>query len=56
VAGRDLSPLEKAPGEVVARRLSGTYEPRDVAGAPDGTHDLDVVLQDGSRRGTRGRL
>lgn len=45
----DLSAEEEAAGKIVAKHLAGTYEARDVHGAPDATHDLDVVLADGRR-------
>jgi hypothetical protein len=47
VAGRPLSAEEKAGGEIVARRLGGTWIERDGVNAPDGTHDLDIVFDDG---------
>jgi hypothetical protein len=37
-----LSAEEEAAGGIVAQQLGGTHQPRDVPGAPDGTHDLDV--------------
>jgi hypothetical protein len=43
-----LSADEEAAGTIVARYVGGTVVPRDVPGAPDGTHDLDIVLPDGS--------
>ena len=44
-----LSADEEAAGKIVAQLLGGTHEARDVRGAPDGTHDLDILLADGSR-------
>ena len=35
--------------EVVAELLSGSCEPRDGMGAPEGMHDFDVELPDGGR-------
>lgn len=43
-----LSADEKAAGGIVARQVGGTVVPRDVPGAPDGTHDLDIKMPDGS--------
>jgi hypothetical protein len=43
----ELSLEEDWAGEIVATYLDGTYEARDVRGAPDATHDLDIVLADG---------
>jgi hypothetical protein len=45
----ELDRKEEAAGKIVAGQLGGTCEARDVPGAPDATHDLDVVLDDGSR-------
>jgi hypothetical protein len=45
----ELDREEEAAGKIVAGQLGGTCEARDVPGAPDATHDLDVVLADGSR-------
>ena len=45
----DLSAEEEAAGKIVAQHLGGEYEARDVRGAPDATHDLDVVLAGGRR-------
>lgn len=45
----DLSAEEEAAGKIVAQHLGGEYEARDVRGAPDATHDLDVVLADSRR-------
>jgi hypothetical protein len=39
-----LSADEKAAGTIIARYVGGTVVPRDVPGAPDGTHDLDITL------------
>src|ERR1700694_2863322 len=33
---------------VVAGKLGGRIEPKDVPGAPDGTHDFDILLHNGS--------
>jgi hypothetical protein len=43
-----LSADEKAAGTIIARYVGGTVVPRDVPGAPDGTHDLDIALPSGS--------
>jgi len=43
-----LSTDEAAAGRMVARQVGGTVVPRDVPGAPDGTHDLDIEMPDGS--------
>ncbi len=43
----ELSAQETSAGRILARHLNGTYQARDVPGAPDATHDLDVVLTDG---------
>ncbi len=40
---------EQTAGKIVAEQLGGTPVPRDVPGAPDGTHDLDIVIADGRR-------
>ncbi|MGA8353530.1 MAG: hypothetical protein WB698_05125, partial [Solirubrobacteraceae bacterium] len=45
----ELSAEEESAGRIVAQHLEGTCEARDVHGAPDATHDLDVVLIDGRR-------
>lgn len=44
----ELSVDEKAAGRIVAQQVGGAKAiPRDVPGAPNGTHDLDVELPDG---------
>lgn len=43
----ELSAEEDSAGKIVAKHLVGRYEARDVRGAPDATHDLDIVLADG---------
>jgi hypothetical protein len=43
-----LSTDEEAAGRIVASQVGGTLIPRDIPGAPDGTHDLDIELPDGS--------
>jgi hypothetical protein len=45
----DLDSDEKAAGEIVAELLGGTAVPRDVRGAAEKTHDLDIELPDGRR-------
>ncbi len=45
----ELSAEEESAGDIVVKHLGGTYEARDVHGAPDATHDLDVVFADGRR-------
>ncbi len=40
---RGLSPEEAAAGAIVAQALGGIVVPRDIEGAPEETHDLDVV-------------
>lgn len=45
----ELSAEEEEAGRIVAQHLGGSYEARDVRGAPDATHDLDVVLADSRR-------
>jgi hypothetical protein len=45
----DLDPDEEAAGEIVAELLGGTAVPRDVPGAAEKTHDLDIKLPDGRR-------
>jgi len=42
----DMVTMTRA-GRVLSDILGGTVVPRDVAGAPPGTHDLDLVLGDG---------
>jgi hypothetical protein len=48
MAGRELEPQEWTAGKIVAKKVGGTCEPQDVPGAPDETHDFDVVV-DGRR-------
>jgi len=43
MSGSALSSQELAAGEIVAHALGGLVVPRDVKGAGDETHDLDVV-------------
>jgi hypothetical protein len=44
----ELSVDEKAAGTIVARQVGGKrIIPRDIPGAPDGMHDLDIELPDG---------
>src|SRR5271155_2885845 len=43
----DLSPDEEAAGNIVAAQVGGTPVARDVLGAQDRTHDLDIELPDG---------
>jgi hypothetical protein len=45
----DLDPGEEAAGEIVAKLLGGTAVPRDVPGADEKTHDLDIKLPDDGR-------
>lgn len=45
----DLDPEEKAAGEIVAKLLGGTAVPRDVPGADEKTHDLDIKLPTAGR-------
>lgn len=45
----ELSIEEEAAGKIVLQHLGGTCEARDVCGAPDATHDLDVVCVGGRR-------
>ena len=47
--GSALPPEEQQAGDIVAAHLGGTVHPRDITGAPPGTHDLDVMLPDGQR-------
>lgn len=49
MAGRELDMLERTAGGIVATVLAGREEPRDVEGAPDGTHDFDIELPNGVR-------
>lgn len=44
-----MNALEVAAGNIAAGVLGGQAVPRDVEGAPDATHDFDVVLPDGRR-------
>lgn len=43
----ELSVEEELAGRIVARQLGGRPVARDVPGAADGTHDLDIELPDG---------
>ena len=45
----ELSPDEEAAGKIVAQHVGGVPVARDVPGAADGTHDLDIELPDGRR-------
>ena len=45
----ELSTEEVLAGRIVAQHLDGTCQARDVRGAPDATHDLDVRLKGGRR-------
>ena len=45
----ELSPDEEVAGKIVAHRVGGMPIARDVLGAEDGTHDLDIELPDGRR-------
>ena len=45
----ELSPDEELAGEIVAQQVGGVPLARDVLGAEDGTHDLDIELPDGRR-------
>ena len=38
---------EKCAEQIVGEKTGGTTRTRDVPGAPDGTHDFDVVLPGG---------
>ena len=49
MAGRKMRADEIAAAEIVAAYLDGNPEARDVEGAPDKTHDFDVVLRTGQR-------
>lgn len=49
MAGRKMDASELAAAEIVAAYLEGRQEPRDVETARDGTHDFDVLLNDGRR-------
>ena len=49
MAGRNLRADETAAADIVAAYLGGKPEPRDVEGAPDKTHDFDVLLENGER-------
>jgi hypothetical protein len=44
-----LSPEEESAGTIVAQQVGGKLVALDVLGAPDATHDLDVLLPDGRR-------
>lgn len=44
-----LDTYESSAGRIVAQQLGGEAHPRDVDGAPDGTHDIDIVRPDGRR-------
>jgi hypothetical protein len=48
VAGREPSNAEVAAAEIVSRSLGGAWESRDGLDAPDGMHDFDITLTDGS--------
>ncbi len=47
--GRALKAEEVAAGEIVAGHVGGEAKPRDVPGAPDASHDVDIKLLDGRR-------
>ena len=47
--GRSVKPEEVVAGRIVADQLSGVWESRDVPGAPDASHDVDITLPDGQR-------
>jgi hypothetical protein len=49
MAGRALRPEELAAGNIIAQQLRGVPVARNVLGAEDRTHDLDVVLPGGRR-------
>jgi hypothetical protein len=44
MTGRELDEHELRAATIVGSILDGVAVPRDVAGAPDGTHDFDVLL------------
>ena len=45
----ELSLDEEAAGNIIAQQIGGVPVARDVLGAMDGTHDLDIELPDGRR-------
>jgi hypothetical protein len=45
----ELSPDEETAGKIVAQQVGGVPVARDVPGAADGIHDLDIELSDGRR-------
>jgi hypothetical protein len=45
----ELDPEEEAAGEIIAKLLGGTAVPRDVPGADEKTHDIDIEMPDGRR-------
>jgi hypothetical protein len=49
MADTSLRPEERIAGDILARQLGGIMSPRDVPGAPEGTHEFDVELPSGRR-------
>jgi hypothetical protein len=47
MTGQQIDVEERAAGAIVASELEGWWEPRDMPGAPEGTHDLDVHAPQG---------
>jgi hypothetical protein len=47
MTGQKTDVEERAAGAIVAWELEGWWEPRDVPGAPEETHDLDVHIPGG---------
>jgi hypothetical protein len=45
----ELSPDEETAGQIVAQQVGGVPVARDVPGAEDGTHDIDIALPDRTR-------